>query len=1605
MNPLTMIKQYILLFLIFMGLSTNLFAAFTDNKFTVADLNNTTMYDVFFEDQDMNNIGWFVEGISFNETQITMTNSDTNVSDVETYTIMADGNLSFPTPASWNEGTGTQYIKITSQDADKLTICFEDNLADLANCTVGGEFLYFDQTVATTAAANFNQALADSMVKVAEYDNDSNAQYSAGDTIYIQYSINIAISELVTNKVSAEDINENPITLAAGTNIVPVNSGVDISTMPGFVAIFNDGTDANTFVITLGSGTTVSTGDNIIISSTGITALSMDSRFPLLAIADVASLSAQVTDIRNQLNAETDMPADLRAQIEALLTEADALLAATTLDENALTAKLAEIYAIVDTIGDDEAYLYGANASTVTGTVTLPGEVTWTAEENCFDNATHMPTPECNAVFIDLMAKDGEWLGSTMVDANDSSYTLYFRELATSETIDAVVQVHIRVDGAEDHFYYDFGSDNAIAGGDDSFKSQNEVEWIEDNTTNMWYPNVNHIAISTQTTTGLDLDLSNMDADKFVVEGTIEVDASFTPGEIFGTNGEWLGWKMVNITAIDTATGDHYFTEIGRTEVTPDSNVYPFKLKLPNSTKDYIIRIEKISDANGVSEFLEMYLNDGGDNAFGANANADTLKSTANIQWNDVGGDIWIPDTTKTGFFTVSANVSAVAIDITTFGSTFYKVSGSVTMPSGFDMSDYSNNMNVDILDAETGWWISGSPVQCDNAGANCTYSVILGDTLNTSNDYIIQMHQNHWDDTNWENSWWKEYYFDLGLDNLVAGTGGDADEIKNGFDVAWVESTNLDANGYPYHKPNVNPLNITGLTSTVDIDFSGYTAPTTYTITGSISGVPGTAKWANVHLYDPLNYTGNGAELKSDGSFSIQNVKAGKYVLEVNYDIDDNGVFKHYHYIIADDDGDFTAGTTTLDGMDVKWIPYDSSGNSLETQSFDPSFDWTTVSFWAPEETGSQKVMIDVSSDLTVASVTISQPSLYNLITNLSGAGATKNANFNLFVPNEPIGRWRDTTTDGSGDVNATFRDLKSRNDYQLQIWIDGLGEFWYDGTNLVSDVYWVGEQNGTVCDDWKAETWTCDYTDYSNPVVWGPNISGFSINADTTLNLAVPNDRAKVTATLDLSSLSLADGTYVDVNMWEENGNGYAWKGYEVSNNEVNVSLNVKHGGGYNYRMEVWISSMGEGYVVDIGAGVGGADDKLITQQNSWNTSGTWGPKSTTLIPVVDANDVVLTGAGTNSGLVPPTLRTLTFTVDNLDNNGSDVTEQVFIDLEALDASNNSIYEWYGMDNANWSDWQNPTFSNTVTVKVPDNANGYRVMIHPQNHKGGLLITGTGDVADANETIAPGATVTTFSWDWSRADKITVAGDQAYTITLPAAADLKSISGTVSGVTGGDMSGWIHVWSPTVEGNGAEVAVDGTFTIKGLTAADNYAVEYWSWTQNESIKQALGAWETADDSVDSGSNEGIPDNITALGVAKSATVHTFTGTVTKVSAGAAYFAVLLLDVTDTDTSSGINAGDAWEVIEDADAGSLNNSDTYVYTFNVPPVLAGHNYAVAIGVKAVNSTTGATTFTIYNASIDSDNNDAAEGTTAVVVDGITNGDATVTIGVKETHN
>ena len=1147
---------------------------------------------------------------------------------------------------------------------------------------------------------------------------------------------------------------------------------------------------------------------------------------------------------------------------------------------------------------DDESNynIHGDNATIIKGLITLSSDMNLTPTVDCFDESSHKPLPSCNAIFIDLFDRANEFLGSTIVQP-DGNYTLYFKELEAGIVQEVMVKIHTKINGIEEYFYRDFGIDSHIGGtndASDSFKSERDLLWHEDIATGKWVPDINLLIISEQETT-LDLDLTTKDNDKYILNGTVQVPVDFTPGEIRNENGDWKGWNMVSLTAINTLTGEHYWTEIGQTETTNGNHIYPFSFKLPNSQADYIIRLEKMTDNDGAFDWIEMYLDGRSDHHLDGD---ETLVSAIGIDWKENGNNIWTPDTTKTGYFAVNGNINDITIDITTYGANFKKIEGRVTPPSNFDLSDPKNRIYIELIDATTGYWLGNVAVNSDG-----NYSLLLGESIN-DNGYIVKANFEHWDQENWANSYWKSFYLDF--------TSSSDYEFKDESEVRWDEKID-EATGYSYWVPNVEALIITD-TTTLNIDFSPYNPPATYEVSGTILGLPSSAKWVNISLYDPSTYIWKSTELNpEDNSFNIKGLTEGRYIMNINYS-DENDGYRYFDYLVVDDNGDFSSGTTLKDSMDTKWVPFDSNGNVIPESTINNlfEFNWDTVSYWAPEETDGKKSFLNLTGDVEMGDISIPQPtSPSSLLISLSNQNldSDKPVNFNLFVPNEPIGRWESNTSTVDG-VSIKISNLKAKNNYQLQVWVDGI-EYWYNGTDtLSSDI----------------------------------NETSFTINEGESkeiLNLVVPSDKSTVTATLELGDdYSNKD---VDVYLWQNSGSyNYAWERFKAnSTGDVNVSLSVKKGS--DYIMEIYNPETWNGFTVDLGSdSQTSGDEQLILAQNSWEiNNGIWTPKSTVLIDMNIDLDLGI--------LLPPQLKTVTFTLANLATNlDGNITEDIWISLE-------NGTSWYGAGNADWSDWRNPTFSNTLSMKVPNSTTNYKIYMYSMEHESGLIDANGDDNSNAIDVVdaSPDTAVIDFSdsakvtWNLANADTITISDDTNISLTLKSTNDYKSIIGLVTLGNGDIEAGWMCANSPT-NGNCGEVEDNGTYTINGLSPTDGdiYSIQYWA-NSGETFN-VVETWTDA-----------LFDLTVDIDI-QSAQKIDINGTVIDNDIASTPVEVVLLDV---------NGTNSWKVL-DTQTLTIDTADTAVnFSFTgLAPEIADHHYEIAVASVIMDTTTGVTTYTVKDA-------------------------------------
>jgi hypothetical protein len=929
-----------------------------------------------------------------------------------------------------------------------------------------------------------------------------------------------------------------------------------------------------------------------------------------------------------------------------------------------------------------------------------------------------------------------------------------------------------------------------------------------------------------------------------------------------------------------------------------------FSFRLPNKNAHYSM---KISQENP-SSFVSMYLDDEKDVPTNSSDHIfdgdEKLVSGIDISWISRSLNVWVPDINKTGYFTISENVDIGNIDINTFGNNFHKIEGSVNIVDDFNISDKHNYITIAILDTNTGKQLSYSPVDNDYK-----YSALLGDSF-SNEGYFIKISYSHYDYVNIENSYSKEFFLDFDdIDN-----GGF--EFKKSENIKWVLN-----NGF-YIPSNIHPFKYSGNDKihNINIDFYNYVKPLTYDISGTISQIPNDAKWKNVTLFNLVRDYKMSTKLNTNNSFEFKDVIVGRYIIEVDYYIERNGKNKYYHYYIYDDDNDFNSGAKMISDREIKRYPFSADGSKIDRLlSKQRNFNWNSVAYWAPYDK-SKIFIIKPTSDIKMNDLVAPVVEEYYLNIDLSNAKNNKNIKFNLFVPNTSIGKWE--TNQSSNDVvSVSLKDVKKQT-YYLRVSIQDVGLYWFDSVKnkLVSDVYWVGKQNSDICSDWRNDIDTCNN---DNDIIWTPNIDGFLINSDKILSLDIPNDRSRLSASLKLGSDYANKEVWVS--MYEHNSNNYAWKNIKTNSNG-NVDFNITTIKADNYRVDIYSNedSFVVSHLLDANKHI------LITSQNSWKSDGDWGPKESTLIDM--RNDLDL------ENLSPPDLSKVTLTITGLDTNSSNnISEDIYISIFKDN-------EWYGKSNAIYGNWPDITYRDKVEIKVPNGS--YQMMIHPSSHKSGLIHN---DNNISNEILSN--TINKFNWNWDNADNVSISQDTSYTIALPNNESLKSISGVVNLGNGDIENGWISVRNAN-GGNGAIVSNDGSFKIKGLEVGKNYTLRYWAWNNDKSRITEY--------------NINISKDIEGYKLNKPNT-STISGILTNISAGVNKMSILLLDVYDED-SNGSYSKNEWKVVDIKNTGSLSNGKSYSYSFMIEKLEENHQYIIAVGIKTINSKTGATSFSIYEA-------------------------------------
>ena len=150
-------------------------------------------------------------------------------------------------------------------------------------------------------------------------------------------------------------------------------------------------------------------------------------------------------------------------------------------------------------------------------------------------------------------------------------------------------------------------------------------------------------------------------------------------------------------------------------------------------------------------------------------------------------------------------------------------------------------------------------------------------------------------------------------------------------------------------------------------------------------------------------------------------------------------------------------------------------------------------------------------------------------------------------------------------------------------------------------------------------------------------------------------------------------------------------------------------------------------------------------------------WEPKASTLIDINENLDLGTVSIGSD-------YKTVTVVVNNLDTQDGNISEEVWVSLES------DTQGYYGDGNADWAVYP-VTYESNITLKVPAGSD-YKLAVFPMNHRGGY----------ANDESGGSNAITTASrLSWDEQDTIDATDDTVITVTLPDAADLGEVNGTV--------------------------------------------------------------------------------------------------------------------------------------------------------------------------------------------------------------------------------
>jgi hypothetical protein len=1116
---------------------------------------------------------------------------------------------------------------------------------------------------------------------------------------------------------------------------------------------------------------------------------------------------------------------------------------------------------------------YGDSAFTLSGVITLPSGVV---------------LGDSNSVSVILLnASTLDEIASAIVDAN-GEYKIYFPD-TTSGTKSYILKVVSNIDGEIKEYYIDFGTDNYISGvstaSSDGFMSSEDISWSYDSVGNRYPKDLNTLAITADNGDNvLDLDLTNTDCNKYTITGKVKVASDFVNGDI-------------TVEAIDKDNGKRYYAYSS----TKTGDYYDFELKVLNTTSNIVI---KVSTNNADTyEYKEMYYNLGDDHK---QTSDDIVISTKNIEYKVTyqGSGVYVPDTTKTSYLSISGDTTlSSAIDTTTFGQNDYKISGIVTPKSDFDYT--KTTIKIDLISATDGSVLTQGYANCSESTKTCAYELELGSILNDvdsngNGGYALKLTQK----VIWQTP--LELFYDFGTDYSVNSN----ETFVLASDVVYKNNTIPDVNYYLVNQDTKE--------NKIDINLNNYTPLPTYKVKGKLVDIPENAKYVNVTAYNPKKGIFSYFDITKalDGYiYNLENLTEGNYVINASYTaIDTYGTKQHYEFVLSDDDSNYNDNVTAIYKNDITYSAYDVNGAELNTMA--DGFDYSTVSYYAPASSSMKSLNLDQNMSVPNVSVKPIEYTDYNLTLNSLDDVIGKNMTITL-----SRGGYYDTKAVSATVTDTTqsfvFEKMRASDDYQLSVDVEGNKRLYYDIDNnkLSEDVYYLGYQDNSVCNDYRNSIYTCKKNE---EIEWKLNLS-------TTMN--VSNDYSKktipfptknsISVDLDLGS-SYANQDIV-LYLSQFGGHEFVWENISLDENgQMSKSLNLSPNNNYKISLRI-------GYDWYVISAVDGGGYELISENNAYSTVGQYKPLDSTMLDI-SSSDLAI------SSLSLPQVYAVTVNFENLNKTNSVIDEAVLVSL----ISN----RWYSGNNINKS---TGVLQDSTTINLI--AGDYKINLHSSIGKSGMVDNDGDNATDDSDKITNSVDFTTdalLTWDKAKADTITISGDTTITVKLKSLDSYKHIAGSVTLGDGDIEKGWICATKGN-DGRCSEVATDGTFKIKSLSPSGDYSylVEYWA-DSGENIRQMVTM--SNGESVEDATIELATQNKLTI----SGNLQNSTNEVKEIS---------ILEVA---------SDNSWKIVKSK---AVNLATDYDYSFaDIAPAMSGYHYEIVVAIPTIDKTTGEATYTLNNA-------------------------------------